>query len=275
MADESDVETTIATLVTGLVYPLGISAPSVLGPLVRIYRGWPNPTALNADLAAGVINVSLFPDPSQHRITTRYIDPPTAAAPITPSLTVSVTANTATFAGMAALGQLAGLLVDNTAVVHRTVASDTPEQVAATLATYLRASRIVQLNGTSITIPNAGLVIGRVVADQQTQTETRRQQQGIRLSCWCPTPTIRDQTAILIDAGLSQQTFLTLPDGTTARLCETGTRVFDQSQNANLYRRDLLLSAEYATTITTPLPAMIFGNSLISPNGVTTRSRIG
>ena len=71
------------------------------------------------------------------------------------------------------------------------------------------------------------------------------------------------------------QTFLTLPDGTTARLCETGTRVFDQSQNANLYRRDLLLSAEYATTITTPLPAMIFGNSLISPNGVTTRSRIG
>ena len=151
----------------------------------------------------------------------------------------------------------------------------TPEQVAATLATYLRASRIVQLNGTSITIPNAGLVIGRVVADQQTQTETRRQQQGIRLSCWCPTPTIRDQTAILIDAGLSQQTFLTLPDGTTARLCETGTRVFDQSQNANLYRRDLLLSAEYATTITTPLPAMIFGNSLISPNGVTTRSRIG
>ena len=53
MADESDVETTLATLVTAQIYPQGTNAPSALGPLVRIYRGWPNPTALNADLAAG------------------------------------------------------------------------------------------------------------------------------------------------------------------------------------------------------------------------------
>ena len=78
MADESDVETTLATLITAQIYPQGTNAPSALGPLVRIYRGWPNPTALNADLAAGIINISLSANPAHHRNTTRYIDPPTA-----------------------------------------------------------------------------------------------------------------------------------------------------------------------------------------------------
>jgi len=275
MADESDVETTLATLITAQIYPQGTNAPSALGPLVRIYRGWPNPTALNADLAAGIINISLSANPAHHRNTTRYIDPPTASAPTTPTLTATTEANTATFAGTATPGQLAGLLADSTAVVHRTEAGDTPELVAAILATYMRTTRIALVNGATITIPGARLLIARTTADQSTQTETRRQQQGMRLSLWCPTPATRDQDASLIDAGLSTQTFITLPDGTAARLRSAGTQVFDQSQNANLYRRDLLLTVEYATTTTTTLPAMIFGNTLISPNGTTTSSLLG
>ena len=275
MADESDVETTLATLVTAQIYPQGTNAPSALGPLVRIYRGWPNPTALNADLAAGIINISLSANPAHHRDTTRYIDPPTASAPTTPTLTATTEANTATFAGTATPGQLAGLLADSTAVVHRTDAGDTPELVAAILASYLRTTRIALASGATVTVPGARLLIARTAADQSTQTETRRQQQGIRLSLWCPTPAKRDQAAALIDSALSAQTFITLPDGTAARLRGAGSQIFDQSQNANLYRRDLLFTVEYATTTTTTLPAMIFGNTLISPNGTTTSSLIG
>ena len=275
MADESDVETTLATLVTAQIYPQGTHAPSARGPLVRIYRGWPNPTALNADLAAGIINISLSANPAHHRDTTRYIDPPTASAPTTPTLTATTEANTATFAGTATPGQLAGLLADSTAVVHRTEAGDTPELVAAILASYLRTTRIALASGATVTVPGARLLIARTAADQSTQTETRRQQQGIRLSLWCPTPAKRDQAAALIDSALSAQTFITLPDGTAARLRGAGSQIFDQSQNANLYRRDLLFTVEYATTTTTTLPAMIFGNTLISPNGTTTSSLIG
>ncbi len=275
MADLSDVETTIANLVEALVYPQGTNAPSITSALTRVYRGWPNQSALNADLAAGAINITIFPDAQGHRLTTRYLDPATPSAAVLPTLTISISAQTATFGGTAGLGQVAGLLVDNAAYVHRTEAGDTPQGLAATLAAYIRTTRIVQINGASLTIPGAGSVIGRVVADQSAQEETRRQVQTIRLSLWCPTPTARDVIASAIDQGLSQTTFLTLPDGTAARLRQSGTLVFDQSQNANLYRRDLLLEVEYATTVTQTLPSLIFGDSRLLPNGSLTQSLLG
>jgi hypothetical protein len=43
--------------------------------------------------------------------------------------------------------------------------------------------------------------------------------------------------------------------------------VLDQSQDAALYRRDLVYAVEYATTIASVLPSMIFGDLMVSPNG--------
>lgn len=275
MADQSDIETVLAGLVARLVYPQGTDAPSVTGGLVRIYRGWPNQAALNADLAAGTVTVTIFPDPAQHRVTTRYIDPPIPQKPVSPTLSVAVSGVVATFSGTATLGQLAGLLVDNTAFVHRTAAGDTPELVASILASYIRTLRIAQVAGVKITVPGAGSLVGRIVADQATQTETRRQMQGFRLSCWCPDPATRDTVAGLIDEGLSAITFLALPDNNAARMRQTGTLVFDQSQNAGLYRRDLLVAVEYPTTIVTTLPSLIFGDSRLLANAAATGSLLG
>ncbi len=53
--------------------------------------------------------------------------------------------------------------------------------------------------------------------------------------------------------------FVSLSDGTQGRLIYAGTVVFDQSQDALLYRRDLLYSVEYATTLLVTQPAMLFG----------------
>lgn len=275
MADLSDVETSLASLITATAYPNGNDALSITGTIVRIYRGWPNQSALNADLASGVVTITIFPDPGHTRITTRYLDPPEAGSVVLPTMTASVTASTATFAGVAAPGQIAGVLVDNSAFVHRTGKGDTAELVASILASYIRPRRVIQIQGASLTIPGCGSLIARVVADQATQTETRRQVQGFRLSFWCPTPTLRDQITALVDAALSTQKFLTLPDATTARLQQTGTTVFDQSQNAGLYRRDLMLSVEYATTTTTTQPALIFGDARLLPNASAGRSLLG
>lgn len=275
MADLSDVETSLARLITTTAYPHGVDAPSIAGTIVRIYRGWPNQAALDADLAAGVVSITLFPDPANNRITTRYLDPPEPGSIVVPTMTANVMATTATFAGIAGPGQIAGLLVDNSAFVHRTAQGDTPELVASILATYIRPRRAVQVQGASLTIPGCGSLIARVVADQTTQTETRRQVQGFRLSFWCPTPALRDQVTGLVDATLSAQNFLPLPDATTARLRQTGTTVFDQSQNAGLYRRDLLLAVEYATTVTSTQPALIFGDARLLPNASAARSLLG
>ena len=274
MADQSDVEATLATLVTTTLYPEGTNAPSVLGSLCRIYRGWPNAAALSTDLAQGHITVTIHPGEA-YRVTTRHIDPPQPLSAVIPTLAITTDTSTATFAGVASTGQLAGLLIDNKAFVHRTAIGDTPALVASILASYIRTLRPTTVSNATITIQGARQIIGRVVADQQTQTVTRRQAQDFRLTCWCPDPASRDTTAALLDTALSTTPFITLPDNTSARLRLVRSLTFDQSQNANLYRRDLVFDAEYATTITTTLPALIFGDTNIIPNGSQAQTLLG
>ena len=101
MADLSDVETNIAGLITAIAYRQGLDAPSITGTIMRIYRGWPNQSALNADLASGIVTITVFADPGHARITTRYLDPPDTGSAVLPTMTASVTDNRATFSGVA------------------------------------------------------------------------------------------------------------------------------------------------------------------------------
>jgi len=258
MADQSDVENALVIMVAGALYPNGTSAPSVPGPDCLIYRGWPTSTALDSDLAAGRINVTVFPMPEPGRNTTRYRQA-WLGQRVPPALTASVAGISVTFGGVAILGQLAGLLVDGTGYVYRTEAGDTPETVAAQLATAVRADRIVNLAGAVVAIPGAGQITARVVADFPVMQERRRQEQGFRITCWCPTPATRDASACAIDLCLAGFNFIELSDGTEGYLRYRGTLVFDQSQDALLYRRDLVYDVEYATVLDASLPAMLFG----------------
>ena len=267
MADLSDVETALVLTIGDALYPQGSTAPSAVGVLCRIYRGWPNSAGLDADLAAGYVNVTVFPEARMQENTTRWPSEFETGALSVPDLAVTVSGVSATVSGSARLGQVAGILCDNVAVVHRTAAGDTPVVVAAILAQRLRTVRIVQLSGATLTVPGAGRLIGRVVADQPAQKQTRRQRQRFRVSCWCPDPATRDIVSATVDRALSMQDFLPLADGTAGRVRFTGTNVFDQSEDAALYRRDLLYSVEYATTVDAMLPSMIFGDATLAPNG--------
>ncbi|MCW3477657.1 hypothetical protein [Limobrevibacterium gyesilva] len=267
MADQSDVETMLADLVEGALYPQGTGAPSLPGRVCRIYRGWPNAAALEDDLAAGRVHVTVFPEAGRQRNTTRWPDDFVVTAPVAPVLTIGVRGVTATLGGRADAGQLAGLLVDNLAVVHRTRDGDTPELVAAVLASQVRTRRIALLAGAAVTVPGAGLVVGRVVADQPALRETRRQVQGFRISCWCPDPATRDAVASVVDAALSAQAFIALPDRTGGRLRFVSSVVRDDGQDAALYRRDLVYDVDYATTVSALLASMIFGDVTVAPAG--------
>lgn len=264
MADQTDVETVLATLAAAALYPSGTSNPSVPGPDCRIYRGWPVPAALDADLAAGRINVTVFPLEFKLRNVTRY---PAQWAPLevsVPALQASVSGVSATFYGTASAAQLAGLLVDGRTYVYRTQANDTPELVAANLAALVRADRIALLTHASVAIPGAAQIEARTVADGGVLMELRRQEQHFRITAWCPDPASRDATASCIDADFAARRFIDLPDGTQGRLLYAATAVFDQSQDAALYRRDLIYSVEYATTRSTTQPAMLFGTGAIN-----------
>jgi hypothetical protein len=258
MADQSDVEAALVAVVTAALYPGGTAAPSAVGATCRIFRGWPNAAALDADLAAGRVNLTVFPVEGAVRNTTRYANEWQAVAPA-PTLTVSISGSSATFAGRAYPGQLAGVLADGKAYVHRTQAGDTPELVAATLADTVRTDRIALLSGATLTVPGAVLV-ARTGADASAVLEVRRQEQSFRLTAWCPSPALRDAACGRIDAVLSAARFLSLADGTTGRHRFAGAATFDQSQDASLYRRDLIYAVDYPTTITATQPVMLFGD---------------
>jgi hypothetical protein len=184
------------------------------------------------------------------------------------SLVANSAGDTAGFSGVAAAGQVAGVMADDVQVAYRVADGDTPDLVAAVLAARLRAAGLaVRVNGASMRVPGAARVVARVVADRVSISEIRRQEQGFRVSLWCPSAASRDLVAGVVDAALAGAGFLALADGGGARLRYRASTVFDQSVNARLFRRDLLYTAEYATTARETLPSMLFGTSEVAANG--------
>jgi hypothetical protein len=269
MADQSDVENALVALAASAIYPNGSGSPSLPGPNCRIYRGWPNSAALNADLAAGVINVTIFPRGEPGHNTSRYSQQ-WHGSPTQTTLTASVSGVSVTIGGTAGPGQLVGILVNQASYVYCSQASDTPSTVAANLATSIRADWIVNMSGAVLTIPGAGTVLARVVASASVMQEARRQKQEFRITCWCPTPATRDVSASAVDLLLAGCQFIDLADGSQGRVQYRGTLVFDQSQDALLYRRDLLYDVEYPTIITALHPAMLFGELVLNAGTFTT-----
>jgi hypothetical protein len=271
MADQSDVENALVAAITATLYPNGPTAASVITPetvTVRIYRGWPVSAALHADIADGIVNVSVFPS-GDARNTTRYPANWTMTTATAPTLTVSVGANVVTFGGTTAAGQMAGIAVDGATYVYLVQTGDTIALVAAALAAQLiAAGLLVQFSSATVAVPGASRLFARVEQAQSAYQETRRQRQSFRVSCWCPAPLLRDQVASTIDAAIASTSFLPLADGTFARITLAGGATIDQSENASLYRRDLIYAADYATTLTAAQPAMVFGTgTLSSPAG--------
>jgi len=263
MADQSDVETALVGLVLAAVYPDGTTASSVCNADCRIYRGWPLPGTLEADLAHGVVNVTVLPVNGTLQNTTRFPYvwqlPPDQA----PTLTASVAGQTVTFAGTPQLGQLAGVIVNGKSYVYTVQTGDNADLVAANMAVLIRANFVAIYSGTTVTVPAATRLIGRVVAGSQATREVRRQRQDFRLTCWCPDFATRDTVAAAIDLALSQIAFIDLPDGTAARLVFRNGATSDRAEDAGLYRRDLVYSVEYATIATENQPAMLFGGGTL------------
>lgn len=258
MADISDVETALAALVAQALYPSGTSAPSAIGADCRIYRGWPNSAALDSDLKAGVVNITIYPGDAGGWVTSRYLQE-WRTDQVAPTLFCTVAGATVTFSGTAAQGQLAGLRIDDRTYAYAVRTGDTPLSVAANLASLASQDAIINLSGAAISAPAAFRVDARVVGSATALKEVRRQRQSIRVACWCPTPATRDAAAVTVDQALAAISFLDLADGTQARVVYAGSTVLDQSQNASLYRRDLLYTAEYPTLITQTQPEMLWG----------------
>lgn len=264
MADQSHVEDALLAATTAALYPNGTGAPPSIAAACRIHRGWPLPAALDADLARGIVTVSVSPVDGSQRITTRFPDSWVVTGINAPGLVADIVGDQVRLSGDARPGQLAGILADGRVAVHRTQPGDSTAFVAAHLARQLRVGRVVQLSGAALIVPGVRDLRARVVADQPARRELRRQSQGFRIIFFCPSPALRDAAAATIDAALARRRFLELSDGTTAHLLHENTVTLDNAELALLYRRDLILRAEYATTEIANLPALLFGAGTVN-----------
>jgi hypothetical protein len=265
MADISEVEQAVANNLTSVIYPSGSSQSSIIGVLCRIYRGWPNSATLNTDLSAGSVNITVVTDNDFGRTTTRYL-PEWQTTLSEPGVTASAAGQTITISGIPSVGDAIGALIDGAAYAYRVQAGDSPGLIASNISRLIQANRPATAQGFAVTVPGAGSISIRVVCDNSTSFESRRQEKDVRIICWCPTPQIRDSIAAAIDAAIDQMSFLALSDSTNARVVYRNTTSYDQAQNALLYRRDLVYTVEYPTVTILRQPSMLFGASDLNEN---------
>jgi hypothetical protein len=259
MADLSDVENAMVTQVTDALYPQGVSQVSIVGTTCRVYRGWPLTASLNSDLARGIANVAVFPAAKHDEVPDTYFD--RSYATISPtSLTASVAGQSVTFSGLVAGNQVVGLLVDGAPFSYQVNTSDTSDSIAANLTALICATRIASVSGSTVTVPGVNAMTARVVTNATVSESLRRQRREIQVSFWCPSAAVRDSVCQAVDLALTSSPFIALTDETKAHVRYVSTQVYDQSQNALLYRRDLCYLCEYTMISGTIAPVMLFGD---------------
>jgi hypothetical protein len=259
MADLSDVENAIVTNVIGALYPNGVSQASVVEAICRVYRGWPTPTALNSDLAAGAVNVTVFPATKPDEVPDPYFDMVYASTSAI-GLAAVVTGSSVTFSGLTVANQTVGLLIDGVPYIYNSNAGDSTENIAANLAALIQGSRLAVLSASTITIPGVASLTVRIVTKASVSWSVRRQRREVLICCWCPSALLRDSVCTAVDFALAVSSFISLTDGTKAHAHYVSTQVYDQSQNALLYRRDVCYKFEYTLINKTNAPVMLFGD---------------
>lgn len=254
MADLSDVETALVSIVAGILYPSGTSQASAVGIPCKVYAGWPSADSLDQDLAAGIANITVFPRPEE-RNTTRFptdwqdlsINPAT--------FTLTGAGQTITVGGAQPspfYSQNVVIFVNELPFIYPTISTDTPSTIAAALQALIAASVAgVTVSGAVITLPGSARMGALRVGTTGTQIkEVRRQERRFQITVWADTPAHRDAVAKPIDATLADTARFTLSDQSVARLKYVSSPVIDALQKAKLYRRDFFYSVEFPTTLT-------------------------
>lgn len=253
MADLSDVSNALVALASQALYPSGTGQPSVAGVGVKVYGGWPLPEQLDADLRAvpTVGHVSVWPRDGDRNTTRFNADWQQPTAPAT-TVTATVSGQQVTIGGAAAVGQNVAVVANGQAFIYAVQANDTPASIATALAALIVAAIAGTTSaGPVLTLPNTARIgAARVGGTGSVIRELRRQERQFQLSIWTNTPASRDAIAQPVDVALAAVTFLTLPDGSAARLRYHGACVIDTLQKQGVYRRDLIYTVEYATTQT-------------------------
>lgn len=244
MASLTDVLKQVAAQIAAVVYPNGTGQPSVAGFPVRVYPGWPVPEQLEADLAAGTANISIYPH-GKDRSTTRYLGK--SWVPLTEpvhTLTMTVAGSVVTLSGTISAQNIM-INVNGASYLYAVQQSDTLTSAATALAYLVPGASSA---GPVITLTGAHAVLARVGGFGTAYKETKRQEQSVQVIVWANSPAARDAVASPLDSALSDSNNISFLDGSFGIIRSSGSLMTDQLQKADLYRIDLFYMIDYATT---------------------------
>ncbi len=257
MADSFDVMTVIAQHVAGIVYPNGTSQPSITGAAARISLGWPAPAELDADLAAGKDNISVFCLPGGHNETRYNTRSQRIGDPSPATLGWTVAGVTATLTGTVSVPQNVAIIVDNVAYTYAVLAGDTLASIAAAMAALIAVNRACTSLGAVVTIPAARIIIARVGTVSTVGRELGRQKECYQITIRTADVVRRKTLLNAIQAAVAATPRIAMPDGYGARIRYRNGTPDDDVQKSQLYRYDLFYEVEFAITAISTAPQAI------------------
>lgn len=279
MADATDVQNTLAALIAAALYPGGFGGVSAVGSGIRIMAGWPSAATLDADLRAGIAQVSIFASKTEKN-TTRYPREWEEINRGTRTITATVAGTVVTLGGSISTPQNVALHCTGKVYTYAVQSLDSLATVASALALLVSRDRPATSSGSTVTIPSASRLKVNVGVGGTMARFIRHQEKQFTISVWAPTPTLRSSISQIIDVLLSSMNFLELPDLTSGRIIYQHSFDADETQKEICYRRDLTFSVDYPTIELTGADEIVTVNTSIdggpAPDGrnlVTTISR--
>jgi hypothetical protein len=249
MANISAVENALVDLISGILYPNGISQPSVVPSVsdIRVYAGWPVPPSFEADMKMGNSHITVFPQ-NAGRNTTRFPQNWVSQTFSEPTITMSLLGNQITIGGIVSIPQACMIIVNGLGYAYKILQSDTLNSIAQSLSLIIPNC---SATGNTLTINGAYSIVPRVTSYGKSAKEIKRQECVFNIIVWAFSRETRTDVADPVEIGLGALSRFLLPDDNFyAPICYMGLKDHDELQKSvPIYRRDLMFKIEYPTII--------------------------
>ena len=259
MTTAYEVMTELAMQAETACYPNGTSSAGVVSSDIKIVTGWPLPQDLNDSMEAGKSQVSVFTLPSE-RDTTRYnVDWREVTRP-SPTITAVVAGQVLTLGGTISAGNIVAALIDRGLYAYVVLLGDTLTSITAALLALIQVDLPgATATGPAITVPATSQILSVQTGAPGTAIRNLRQtERQFQVTVWSPSLGDRDAIATAIERWLATLTtdpervisFLTMPDGTQARIKYQRANISDDMQKVRVYRHYLYYLVDYSLTAT-------------------------
>jgi hypothetical protein len=253
MADESQVEAAIVTMLSAILYPSGTSQPSLLNTGINIERGWPTEADVRAAVKTNLVLIRVHAvggfSKDETRFPRSWLDQPVSAN----TLTATLNGFAVTFGGTPAVGQFIGVTSAEVGYAYAVASSDTLVSIASNLAAEIPGANA---SGAILTLPTAAtLPVVTLTEAGNSMLEPARAVQIFAVATWSPTPALRDSVMQLIFPQAVSTYRLVLADASIATLMDIQTTGPDDIPGrAGEWRRDLRLTYDYPVAIVQYFP---------------------